>query len=366
MRNLDLPPLLSGDAEQQLRQLKDYLVRLILTLNEEEEAATTVEKQTVTKVVTAASPSSGESYESLPAEQGGTAKSLVLTGEKYIWNSKGNYSKPAGGIPDSDIASASTWSAKYDKPSSGIPDADIASAATWNAKGTYSKPSGGIPKSDLAAAVQTSLGKADTALQTAPVTSVNSKTGAVVLTASDVGAGTYSKPSGGIPDSDIASAASWNAKGTYSKPAGGIPDSDIASAATWNSKMDGDAVVPISQGGTGATTAVAGLFALGGLPKITIGPLSSTTTATLTFSGQVRFLLVISGNSTARQGIAIVFGTQSISPSVNKIGTVGSNITLTAGTGNLTIATSGGTVYAYAFCLDQNTYGRISVAAATA
>lgn len=32
-------------------------------------------------------------------------------------------------------------------------------------KGTYSKPSGGIPKSDLATDVQTSLGKADTALQ---------------------------------------------------------------------------------------------------------------------------------------------------------------------------------------------------------
>lgn len=32
-------------------------------------------------------------------------------------------------------------------------------------KGTYSKPSGGIPKTDLASAVQTSLGKADTALQ---------------------------------------------------------------------------------------------------------------------------------------------------------------------------------------------------------
>lgn len=32
-------------------------------------------------------------------------------------------------------------------------------------KGTYSKPTGGIPKSDLSADVQTSLGKADTALQ---------------------------------------------------------------------------------------------------------------------------------------------------------------------------------------------------------
>ena len=32
-------------------------------------------------------------------------------------------------------------------------------------KGTYSKPSGGIPKTDLASAVQTSLGLADSALQ---------------------------------------------------------------------------------------------------------------------------------------------------------------------------------------------------------
>lgn len=45
--------------------------------------------------------------------------------------------------------------------------------------GTYSKPTGGIPKTDMATAVQTSLGKADTALQTAPVSSVNSRTGAV-------------------------------------------------------------------------------------------------------------------------------------------------------------------------------------------
>ena len=53
----------------------------------------------------------------------------------------------------------------------------------------YSKPSGGIPKTDLASDVQTSLGKADSALQSAPVTSVNSKTGAVNLAKGDVGLG---------------------------------------------------------------------------------------------------------------------------------------------------------------------------------
>ena len=46
-----------------------------------------------------------------------------------------------------------------------------------------------VTKSDLASDVQTSLGKADSALQSAPVTSVNSKTGAVSLSKSDVGLG---------------------------------------------------------------------------------------------------------------------------------------------------------------------------------
>ena len=46
-----------------------------------------------------------------------------------------------------------------------------------------------VSKSDLASDVQTSLGKADSALQSAPVTSVNSKTGAVSLVKGDVGLG---------------------------------------------------------------------------------------------------------------------------------------------------------------------------------
>ena len=40
-----------------------------------------------------------------------------------------------------------------------------AEKSTWNAKGTYSKPSTGIPKADLTSAVQTSLDRADSALQ---------------------------------------------------------------------------------------------------------------------------------------------------------------------------------------------------------
>lgn len=74
--------------------------------------------------------------------------------------------------------------------------------------GTYSKPSGGIPKTDLASAVQTSLGKADTALQsyteTDPVFTASAAHG---ITSSDISNwnGKYSKPNSGIPASDIAS-----------------------------------------------------------------------------------------------------------------------------------------------------------------
>lgn len=79
--------------------------------------------------------------------------------------------------------------------------------------GTYSKPSGGIPASDLASAVQTSLGKADTALQSYTETDP-------VFTAS---------AAHGISSTDI---SNWNAKGTYSKPSGGIPSTDLATAVS--------------------------------------------------------------------------------------------------------------------------------------
>lgn len=59
-----------------------------------------------------------------------------------------------------------------------VPKANGSGGYTWETpKAYYEKPSGGIPKSDLASAVQTSLGKADTA---------------------------YQKPSGGIPATDLA------------------------------------------------------------------------------------------------------------------------------------------------------------------
>lgn len=83
--------------------------------------------------------------------------------------------------------------------------------------GKYTKPGGGIPSTDLAAAVQASLNKADTALQTASAevaaevasqvppaaaTAVNAYLATADVTLVDVGAGQWQVEIGGIPAGD--------------------------------------------------------------------------------------------------------------------------------------------------------------------
>lgn len=195
----------------------------------------------------------------------------------------GTYSKPVSGIPKTDMASdVQTSLGKADTALQTAPVTSVnnkTGAVTLNASdvgaGTYSKPSGGIPSTDMSSEVQTSLGKADTALQTAPVTSVNTKTGAVVLTPSDIGAGTYSKPSGGIPKTDLASGvqSSLDAADTaYQKPSGGIPASDLASGVIPNVPVqdvqvngtsvlsDGVANVPIATNDVFGTVKTSGVI----------------------------------------------------------------------------------------------------------
>ena len=61
---------------------------------------------------------------------------------------------------------------------------------------------------------------------------INSVTLSGNLSASDLGLGTYSKPSGGIPETDLSEdlqEALDAAESAYQKPSGGIPSSDLAS-----------------------------------------------------------------------------------------------------------------------------------------
>lgn len=73
------------------------------------------------------------------------------------------------GVAVGDPAVVKGWAELLAKAQKGIDDAAdalaAAQAAQTTANGKYSKPANGIPKTDLAEAVQTSLGKADTALQ---------------------------------------------------------------------------------------------------------------------------------------------------------------------------------------------------------
>lgn len=73
------------------------------------------------------------------------------------------------GVAVGDDAVVKGWAALLTKAQKGVDDAaaaaSAAQAAQSTADGKYSKPAGGIPKADLTEAVQTSLGKADTALQ---------------------------------------------------------------------------------------------------------------------------------------------------------------------------------------------------------
>lgn len=73
------------------------------------------------------------------------------------------------GVAVGDDAVVKGWAALLTKAQKGVDDAaaaaSAAQAAQSTADGKYSKPAGGIPKADLTEAIQTSLGKADTALQ---------------------------------------------------------------------------------------------------------------------------------------------------------------------------------------------------------
>lgn len=145
----------------------------------------------------------------------------VTSEQKTAWTAK--YDKPSGGIPKTDLASAVQSS--LDKADTALQQHQDISALTnhvannnihvtadnktaWNAK--YDKPTDGIPKTDLASGVQTSLNKADTALQEHQdisdlVSHTQNSNIHVTSEQKTAWSAKYDKPSSGIPKSDLAS-----------------------------------------------------------------------------------------------------------------------------------------------------------------
>ena len=105
----------------------------------------------------------------------------ITEANKQEWNNKqdaisdlaairNGASKGATAVQPSSLATVATSGSYNDlsnKPTipAAVTESTVSGWGFTKNTGTYSKPSSGIPKSDLASAVQTSLGKADTALQ---------------------------------------------------------------------------------------------------------------------------------------------------------------------------------------------------------
>lgn len=171
----------------------------------------------------------------------------------------------------------------------------VSAAVPGTDYGTYSKPSGGIPSSDMTSAVQTSLGKADSAYQKpsggipasdlangvipsvpSPSDSTPQALGTAAAgssgnysradhvhqkpSAADIGA--YVKPSGGIPSSDMASGVQTSlgkADTAYQKPSAGIPSSDMASAVQTSLGL-ADSAYQLPSGGIPASDLASGVI----------------------------------------------------------------------------------------------------------
>lgn len=214
----DFDTLVSGDTTTAIKTFNEVIAFLngITDTEDLESIIASIEQQIATKQ---------DKITDLDTIRQGAAKGATAL-QSYTEKYTGTYSKPSGGIPKSDLASAvqtslekadtalqthQDISGKADKSSlaavatsgsyndlTGKPTVDTslsttstnavqnkAVAAGINAK--YTKPSTGIPKSDLASDIQTSLGKADTALQsfteTDPVFSASAAAG---IKASDI------------------------------------------------------------------------------------------------------------------------------------------------------------------------------------
>lgn len=161
----DFDTLVSGDTTTAIKTFNEVIAFLdgITDTQDLESIIASIEQQIATKQ---------DKISDLETIRQGAAKGATAL-QSYTEKYTGTYSKPSGGIPKSDLASAVQTS---------LGKADTAlQSYTEKYTGTYSKPSTGIPKTDLASAVQTSLGKADTALQsfteTDPVFSASAAAG---------------------------------------------------------------------------------------------------------------------------------------------------------------------------------------------
>lgn len=113
---------------------------------------------------------------------------------------------------------------------------------------------GSITKDKLVTSVQTSLDKADSALQTAPVTSVNTRTGAITLTKTDVGLGSVDNTADTAKPVSTAQQSALDLKGDASALAAKLNtadlDTSVAGKVTDTASATSTALTAAFAGGT--------------------------------------------------------------------------------------------------------------------
>lgn len=144
------------------------------------------------------------------------------------------------------VATSGSYNDLSNKPTipSAVTESTVSGWGFTKNTGTYSKPSGGIPKSDLASAVQTSLGKADTALQSYTEQYKGTVTGVKVN-------GTTKSPSNGVVDLGTVITAHQDISGKQDKLVSGT------SIKTVNGEsLLGSGDITISGGSGGGSTSI--------------------------------------------------------------------------------------------------------------
>lgn len=222
--------------------------------------------------------------------------------------------------------------------------------------GTYSKPSGGIPKSDLASAVQTSLGKADTALQSHQdisgkqdklVSGTNIKT---INGQSILGSGNITIDS--VDETTINDWGFTKNTGTYIKPNSGIPKTDLDDKVQESLNKADTALQSYTEQYTGTVTSIVvngftktptkGIVNLGDVTTYVPMTLNTADTAPVEFrwspnqkyaytspaTGSVLFNLDVSEIITTKDNTwCVTFCTGTVAPTVNfGIGSTGYTI----------------------------------------
>ena len=230
------------------------------------------------------------------------------------------------------VATSGSYNDLNDKPTipSAVTESTVSGWGFTKNTGTYSKPSGGIPKSDLASAVQTSLGKADTALQSYTEQYKGTVTGVKIN-------GTTKNPSSGVVDLGTVITSHQDISGKQDKLVSGtniktINNTSILGSGNISITGGSGTITGVSANGTSIATSGVANIPAATTSKYGVTQLSSSTSSTST--------TLAATPSAVKSAYDLANGKQDKLVSGTNIKTI--NGTSILGSGNITISGGGG------------------------